>query len=142
MLDIDTLVPNDEGLVQQKEKIEETLGHAMILIKMMEAFNEEKKPPKKIFCIHEQKIFEFLKTIIIGQNIQGKILFDTCYIQEENKNIQKNKEAFKEVIKTFGTDCTRLYAIHPNQDITEYAQFINKFRNASRFIEQQIHNKK
>ncbi len=141
-LDIDTLVTNDEWLVQQKEKIEETLGHAMILIKMMEAFNQEKKSPKKIFCINEQKVFEFLKTIIIGQNIQGKILFDTCYIQEDIKSGKRNKESFKEMIKTFWTDCTRLYAINPSKEITEYTQFINKFWNAARFVQQQIHSKK
>lgn len=141
-LDIDTLSNNDEGLVQQKEKIEETLGHAMILIKMMEAFNQEKKNPKKIFCVSEQKIFEFLKTIIIGQNIQEKILFDTCYIQEEKKSTKRNKESFKELIKTYWTDCTRLYAINPSKDMTEYTQFINKFRNAARFVQQQIHSKK
>ena len=52
----------------------------------MEAFSESKKEPKKIFCISEHNIFEFLKTIIIGYNIQDKILFDTCYIQKEQKN--------------------------------------------------------
>ena len=80
-MDIDTLVNNDEDLVQQKEKIEETLGHAFILIKMMEAFADEKKEPQKIFCIDQHKIFEFLKTLIIGYNVQKKILFDTCCIQ-------------------------------------------------------------
>ena len=99
--EIDTLVNNDEGLIQQKEKIEETLGHSLILIKMMEAFNDSKKEPQKIFCISENKIFEFLKTIIIGYNVQDKILFDTCYIQEEQKAEKRNKETFKELIKNF-----------------------------------------
>jgi len=94
-------VPNDTGLVQQKEKIEETLGHAFILIKMMEAFDDKKKQPQKIVCIEEHKIAEFIKTIIIGYNIQDKILFDTCYIQPEEKTKKKNKESFKELIKNF-----------------------------------------
>ena len=98
-LDIDTLVPNDEGLIQQKEKIEEMLGHALILIKMMEAFDDGKKSPEKMFCIDESKIFEFLKTVIIGYNIQGKMLFDACYIQEEQKQAKKRKEFIKESIK-------------------------------------------
>ncbi|HBB04102.1 TPA: hypothetical protein DCZ39_04370 [Patescibacteria group bacterium] len=73
----------------------------MILIKMMNAFNESKKEPKKIFYINENKISEFLKTIIIGYNVQDKILFDTCYIQQEQKINKKNKETFKELIKNF-----------------------------------------
>ncbi|MCX6823837.1 MAG: class I tRNA ligase family protein [candidate division SR1 bacterium] len=140
--DIDTLVPNDTGLIQQKEKIEETLGHALILIKMMEAFDDSKKQPQKIFCINENKVFEFLKTIIIGYNVQNKMLFDTCYIQKEQKTNKKNKETFKELIKNFGTDCTRLYAIDPDKDITEYDNFISKLRNASRFVGQHIYEKK
>lgn len=138
--DMDTLVNNDSWLVQQKEKIEETLGHAMILIKTMEAFGESKKETKKIFCAHENKIFEFLKTIIIGYKVQEKALFDTCYVQNEQKD--KNKETFKELIKKYGTDCTRLYAISPNEDILEYEQFISKLRNASRFIGQHLYDKK
>ena len=62
---MDTLVANDEGLVQQKEKIEETLGHALIFIKMMDAFNDTKQNPHKIIYIEKNKIFELLKTIII-----------------------------------------------------------------------------
>jgi len=140
--DIDTLVPNDTGLVQQKEKIEETLGHALILIKMMEAFDDKKKQPQKIIYIEEHKIAEFIKTIIIGYNIQDKILFDTCFIQPEEKTNKKNKESFKELIKNFWTDCTRLYAIDNEKDITEHEHFISKLRNASRFIWQQISDKK
>ena len=81
------LVANDKGLVLQKEKIEETLGHAIILIRLMEAFNENKKKPTKICYIEEPKIFEFLKTIIIGHNIQNTILFDTCFIRPEEKSV-------------------------------------------------------
>lgn len=77
------------------------LGHTLILIKMMEAFDGGKKSPEKIFCIDEKKIFEFIKTIIIGYNIQEKILFDACYIQEEKKQTKKRKETFKELIKEF-----------------------------------------
>ena len=95
------LVSNDEGLIQQKEKIEETLGHALILIKMMEAFSDSKKEPQKICCISEHKISEFLKTMIIGYNIQEKALFDACYIQQEQKTNKKNKEPIKEVIRNF-----------------------------------------
>jgi hypothetical protein len=79
------LVTNDKGLVLQKEKIEETLGHAMILIKMMDVFDKDKKKPTKICYIEQHKIFEFLKTIIIGHNIQNTILFDTCFIRPEEK---------------------------------------------------------
>ena len=67
----------------------------------MEAFSDDKKQPQKIFCIDEPKIFEFLKTIIIGYNVQDKILFDTCYIQQEQKTTKRNKESFKELIKNF-----------------------------------------
>jgi len=140
--DIDTLVNNDEWLVQQKEKIEETLGHALILIKMMEAFSDGKKEPEKIFFISENKILEFLKTIIIGYNVQKKILFDACHIQKEQKNIKRNKEQIKELIKNFGTDCTRLYAVDSSQEITEYENFISKLRNASRFVGQHLYDKK
>lgn len=138
--DIDILVPNDKWLIQQKEKIEETLGHAIIFIKIMKSFDESKKQPKKIFCIEENKILEFLKTTIIGYNIQEKILFDTCYIQQEQKIW--NKESFKELIKKFWTDCTRLYTVDPSKDIIEYEQFISKLRNASRFIGQHLYEKK
>jgi len=140
--DIDMLVPNDTWLVQQKEKIEETLGHALILIKTMEAFNEGKKWPKKMCYIQENKIFEFLKTIIIAHNIQDTLLFDTCYIQPEEKTSKKKKEWFKEMVKEFWTDCTRLYAVNPKKEITEYEQFINKLRNASRFIWQHVYEAK
>lgn len=140
--DMDTLVHNDEGLIQQKEKIEETLGHAMILIKMMEAFNDSKKQPQKILCISEYKMLEFLKTIIIGYTIQKKPLFDTCYIQKEETIKKKSKESYKESIKNFWTDCTRLYAIDPSQVISEYEYFIGKIRNASRFVSQHIYEKK
>lgn len=129
-------------MTQQKEKIEETLGHALILVKIMEAFNESKKEPEKIFCVDEQKILELLKTVIIGENVQGKTLFSTCYIQQQSKQTKKNKETFKELIKNFGTDCTRMYAIHSDQEITEHEQFINKLRNASRFIGQHLYEKK
>jgi hypothetical protein len=67
----------------------------------MEAFDESKKEPKKIFCINEHRILEFLKTIILGYNVQKKILFDTCHIQQEQKTNKKNKETFKELIKNF-----------------------------------------
>ena len=140
--DADTLVNNDEWLILQKEKIEETLGHALILIKMMEAFDDGKKAPKKMFCISEYKILEFLKTIIIGKNILGKLLFETCCIQTEQKNTKKNKESFKELIKNHGTDCTRLYAVDSSKNIEEYEQFINKLRNAWRFIGQHLYDKK
>ncbi len=141
-LEIDTLVPNREGLTQQKEKIEETLGNALILIKMMEAFNDKKREPQKIFCIQEQKIMELLKTIIIGENIQGKMLFDACYVQEHHASTKKSKETFKEMIKAFWTDCTRMYAINPDQEISDYEQFINKLRNASRYVGQHLYEKK
>ena len=140
--DIDTLVHNDQGLVQQKENIEETLGHALILIKMMEAFSNDRQQAKKILYIKENKIFEIIKTIIIGYNVQDTILFDTCYIQEEKETIKKNKESFKELIKKFWTDCTRLYAVNPKKEITEYEHFISKLRNASRFVSQHIYEKK
>ncbi|MEI6672791.1 MAG: hypothetical protein WCL02_05715 [bacterium] len=68
---------------------------------MMNAFDENKQQPQKVLYIEENKIFEFLKTIIIGYNVQEKILFDTCYIKEENKPNKKNKESFKELIKNF-----------------------------------------
>ncbi len=67
----------------------------------MEAFTDSKKEPEKIFCISENKLFEFLKTIIIGYNIQKKPLFDTCHIQQDQKTDKKNKESFKELIKNF-----------------------------------------
>lgn len=138
---MDTLVNNDEGLIQQKEKIEETLGNALILIKMMESF-DEKKEPKKILCIDENKILEFIKTIIIGYNVQNKLLFDSCNIQQEQKINKKNKDTFKELIKNFGTDCTRLYAVDSDYDIVEYEKFISKLRNASRFVGQHLDEKK
>lgn len=142
IFDIDTLVNNDEWLVHQKENIEERLGHAFILIKMMELFDDNKKQPQKIFCVHEYEILEFIKMIIIGYNVQGKSPFDTCYIQQEQKNNKKNKETFKELVKNFWTDCTRLHAVNPNKEIKEYDLFISKLRNASRFIWQHLYEKK
>lgn len=68
---------------------------------MMKAFDEGKKQAQKIMCIQEHKMLEFIKTIIIGYNVQEEILFDTCYIQEGQKNSKKNKEPFKELIKNF-----------------------------------------
>ena len=140
--DIDTLVTNDEGLIQQKEKIEETLGHALIFIKMMDAFNDTKQNPHKIIYIEKNKILELLKTVIIGYNVQNSILFDTCYIQQKEETSKKNKESFKELIKNFWTDCTRLYAVNSNQEITEYEHFISKLRNAARFVWQHVYEKK
>lgn len=140
--DVDFLVNNDEWLIQQKEKIEETLGNALILIKMMEAFDESKKWPEKIFCINEQKILDFIKTMVIGYDIQKKIIFDTCHIEKSQKTSKKSKVAFKELIKNYGTDETRLYAIDMDQDITEYDHFISKLRNASRFVGQHLYDKK
>lgn len=87
--------------MQQKENIEETIGHAFILTQIMKTFDEAKKQPKKIICIQEDKMLEFIKMIIIGHNVQEQIVFDTCYIQEEQKNKKKNKESFKELIKNF-----------------------------------------
>lgn len=140
--EMDTLVSNDNGLIQQKEKIEETLWHALILMKMMDAFDDTKKSPEKILCIEEHNIFEFLKTVIIWYNVQNKMLFDTCHIREE-ENIQKHKRiSFKELIKNHWTDCTRLYAIDPSKDISLYEQFIGKLRNASRFIWQHAYEAK
>ena len=46
------------------------------------------------------------------------------------------------MIKNHGTDCTRLYAINPEQTIEEYEQFINKLWNASRFVGQHAYEKK
>lgn len=109
---------------------------------MMEAFNDSKKEPKKILHINENKIFEFLKTIIIGYNVQEKILFNECNIQEEKKISKKQNNNFKELTKIYGTDCTRLYAIDPDHEIEEYEQFITKLRNASRFIGQHLYDKK
>lgn len=139
--EIDTLVSNDEGLVQQQEKIEENLGNALILIKNIEALAEQKKQPKKMIYIKESKIFELFKTIVIGYNIQKKPLFDVCYIQEDEPK-KKSKDQFKQLIKDFWTDCTRLYAIDTNKKISDYDQFINKLRNASRFIHQHLYDKK
>lgn len=56
-------------MVHQKEKIEETLGHALILIRIMDMFQKD-KDQERICYIQEHKIFEFLKTIITSQNIQ------------------------------------------------------------------------
>ena len=140
--DIDTLVHNDQWLIQQKENIEETLGHALILIKMMKAFDDNKKQTQKIMCVEEHKLLEFIKTIIIGYNVQEKMLFDTCCIQKGEKSIRKNKEPFKELIKNFWTDCTRLYATNSDKEIIEYDHFISKLRNASRFIWQHLYEKK
>lgn len=108
----------------------------------MEAFNDTKNEPKKVFCINEQKILEFLKTIVIGDNVQDKILFDECHIHEDKKSTKRNRETFKELIKTYGTDCTRMYAVDSDQEIVEYEQFINKLWNASRFIGQHLYEKK
>lgn len=140
--DIDTLVHNDEGLIQQQEKIEENLGNALIVIKTMESVTEQKKQAKKRFYIKESKIFELFKTLIIGYNVQKKPLFDICYIQEDEQPKKKNKDHFKQLIKDFWTDCTRLYAIDTNKKISDYDQFINKLRNASRFIHQHLYDKK
>ena len=101
-----------------------------------------KKQPEKIFCINENRLFEFLKTIIIGYNVQKKQLFTTCYIQPEQKANKKNKELFKELIKNFGTDCTRLFAIDSNQEITDHEQFVSKLRNEARFVHQHAYEKK
>ena len=139
--EVDTLVTNDEWLIQQQEKIEENLWHALILIKTIEALGEDKKQPKKIFYIKKSKIFELFKTIIIGYNVQKKPLFDVCYIQD-NEQKKWNKEQFKQLIKDFWTDCTRLYAIDNNEPIANHEQFINKLRNASRFISQHTYEKK
>ncbi len=141
-LDVDTLVNNDTHLKQQKEKIEETLGHALILIKTLEWFQEGKKETEIAISVSEHKIFELLKAIIIGYNVNKKPLCTTCYIQEEQKTTKKNTESFKEQIKNMGTDCTRLYMIDPSQEIGEYEQFINKLRNASRFVGQHLYDKK
>lgn len=98
---MDLLMSNDTGLVQQKEKIEETLGHALILIKIMEAFEDGKNTPQKVLYINEEKIFEFIKTIIIGYKVQGKYLFDSCYIQKNETVKRKSNRNFKELIKDF-----------------------------------------
>jgi hypothetical protein len=92
--------------------------------------------------INEQKIVECIKTLIIGYKIQGKLLFDSCYIQQKQNINKRNIQTFKELIKNFGTDCTRLYAVNPNIDIIQHEQFINKLRNASRFVNQHLYEKK
>ena len=136
---IDTLT-NDEWLIQHREKIEENIGNWLILIKMMEAFNEKKDKTKKIFCIKEHKTLEFLKTVMTWYNVQEKILFDEAYIQKEKE--KETKGTLKELTKKRGSDCTRLYAINPSINIKEYERFITKFWNASRFIAQQTQDKK
>lgn len=109
---------------------------------MMEAFSNGKTQPEKIFCINEHKISEFIKMIIIGYNIQKKLLFDVCSIQKSHTTEKKGKEQFKELIKNFGTDCTRAYAVDTTQDIEEYGHFANKLWNASRFVSQHAYEKK
>ncbi len=141
-LEIDTLVNNDTNLRQQKEKIEETLGHALILIKTLEIFQEGKKETEVAITVNEHKIFELLKTIIIGYNVNKQSLCTTCYIQEEQKTSKRNTESFKEQIKNVWTDCTRLFAVDPIQEISEHEQFISKLRNASRFVRQHLYDKK
>lgn len=67
----------------------------------MDAFNDTKQNPHKIIYIEKNKILELLKTVIIGYNVQNTILFDTCYIQQEEETNKKKKESFKELIKNF-----------------------------------------
>ena len=76
------------------------------------------------------------------ENVQEKMLFDVCHVQENTSSRKKDKELFKEMIKNFWTDCTRMYAIDTTQNIEEYEQFINKLRNASRYIGQHLYEKK
>ncbi len=134
---IDTLT-NDEGLTQHKEKIEENIGNGLILIKIMEEYSGKKQDTKKIFCIKEHKTEEFLKTVMTWYNVQEKILFNETYIQTE----KEKKGTLKELTKKRGSDCTRLYAINWETPIKTYENFITKFWNASRFIAQNIDNKK
>jgi len=134
------MLTNDEWLTQHKEKIEETIGNGLILIKMMEAFNEKKQTTKKILYTKEDAILNVFKTIITGYNVQEKLLFDEIYIQHtENK---KTKWTLQETIKKRWIDCTRLYSINPQTDIQDNEKFINKLRNASRFVIQHIETKK
>ena len=138
---VDTLVHHDEWLIQQQEKIEENLGHTCVMIKALAENTQNKQKPIKIYCSKTNKLFEFLKIIMIGYDIEHTALFDKCYLQEESTS-KKNKTFFKDTITDFWTDCTRLYANNNTKNITEYQQFLNKLRNASRFIYQHIYNKK
>ncbi len=140
--DMDIVCTNDEGLVQQKEKIEGTLGNALILMKMMEAFNEKKHEPKKICTITNTNMLEFLKTIITGESIQKKLLFNECHIYKGTKFTTRKTHELTQTIREYGSDCTRLYAIDTTTDIEEYTQFMNKIRNISRFINQHMYEKK
>lgn len=135
-------IANDIWLTQQKEKIEETLGNAMILTQTLQIYNKKKKETNNSIYIHEQNIFELCKTIMIGHNIQRKNILNTCHINKDQKIHKKEYHSFKEMTKIFGIDCTRLYAIQPEQTIEEYEHFINKLRNASRFIQQHLYEKK
>ncbi len=140
--EIKTLTNESDDLIQSKEKIEETIGNGLILIKMMEAFNEGKQQPDKAIYIAENKKIDIFKTIITGNNVQGNILFNEIYTQKNYEPSKRNSQNFKELTKKRWIDCSRLYAIDPSNDISEYEIFINKFWNASRFISQQIHQQK
>ena len=139
--DIHTLTNDDQWATQQKEKIEETIGNALILVKIMEAFDTNKKQLNKKIYIQDNKIFERTKTMSIWESINNKVLFDTCCIQthQDKKN---NNESLNKLTQEFGIDTTRLYAIDTTHTIGEYEQFINKLRNASRFVYQHLYQKK
>lgn len=135
-LDIDELV-NDEGVLHQQQRIDETLGHALIMQSIMQAFDEGKTSPQKHIHMTENQINDLIKINSIGHHLTGKRIWDTWYIDTNISNVEIHKKnSHKTNIKDYGTDTTRLYALAPEKDIIEYEQFIHKLRNAARFIMQ------
>lgn len=125
----------DEGVIHQEQRIDEILGHGLIMQAVMQAFDEGKKSPPKEIYITENQINDLIKINSIGHHLTKKWIWNTWYIDETkaNKELSK-KDSHKINIKNYGTDATRLYALCPDKDITEYEQFIHKLRNAARLI--------
>ncbi len=134
---MDVLVPNDEELKQDKEKIEETLVYALILSDLLSCNGTEKRGAEKIISTYESNIFECLKIMSIWQKILGKNIFDSWYIQNiwnDNVASWKSKNDADSLPKKPKRDIFRLQAVNSQFSSEEYEAFVNKLWNAARFI--------
>jgi len=138
--DMDTLTNNDEWLVQKKEKIEETLVYGCMLIKILESFDNGKKTPQKTYVIERNKLYEWIKTILLRHK-ENEPGFDSLSTYSRGDTKKRNKESIKSMIQTYGIDSTRLYAIDPNTPPETHTYFLTKLWNVWRLLSQKKEKK-
>ncbi len=133
------MTKSEETISISDEKIDSNLATSLLLLDAGGFFTDQESK-KTILFTDEKNINNAIKTILLGAAIDKKGTIDSLFVYPENKGL--SEEVFEEMIEKRWTDGVRLYSIiawtPPDKftadDPEPYTAFINKTRNACRYI--------